>query len=120
MIRSIARPLFSPVVPLAIGGLLLAAAFTSLPAHADAPALRVKVGDLDLSHAAGVAILYQRLQFAAQEVCGPSSVTGSRLGVSAHQACVNDAVENAVQQLNRPALTAYHRSHTGQSDTERS
>ena len=120
MIRSISRPLFSPVVAATLGGLLLAGALTALPAHADAPALQVKVGDLDLTHPAGVAILYKRLQFAAQQVCGPSVVTGSRIDSSPQKACVKDAVENAVRQIDRPALTAYHRSHSGQSETARS
>jgi UrcA family protein len=121
MIRSISRPLFSPVVAATLGGLLLAGALTALPAHAGtAPALQVKVGDLDLTHPAGVAILYRRLQFAAQQVCGPSVVTGSRIESSPQKACVKDAVDTAVRQIDRPALTAYHRSHAGQSDTARS
>ena len=121
MIRSISRPLFSPILAATLGGLLLAGALAALPAHAGtAPGLQVKVGDLDLTHPAGVAILYKRLQFAAQQVCGPSVVTGSRIESSPQKACVKDAVDNAVRQIDRPALTAYHRSHAAQSDTARS
>jgi UrcA family protein len=124
MKRSIARPLIAPAAALALSGLLLATALVSFPAQAGAPAtapaLQVKVGDLDLTRPAGIAILYQRLQFAAQQVCGPSGVTGTRLRDRDWQNCINAAVENAVRQLDRPALTAYHRSHAGQNDTERS
>ena len=103
-----------------LGGLLLATTLTTLAAVAAAPALEVKVGDLDLTHPAGITILYQRLQFAAQQVCGPSAITGSRLGDRDQPSCVKAAVDDAVRQLDRPALTVLHRSHAGQSDTERS
>jgi UrcA family protein len=106
-------------ITLAMSSLLLVASLASATTYADepakAPALRVKVGDLDLTQHAGVEIMYQRLQYAAQQVCGPSNITGSRLTDRAWQTCVNDAVDNAVRQVNRPALTAYHRSRTAQS-----
>ncbi len=113
MKRSMAHPLISPFVALALAGSMFAlsisqAAQAGAPA---APALQVKIGDLDLEKPAGVEALYQRLQFAAQKVCGPSSVTGTRISMREQKACVNSAVENAVHQINKPALTAYHESH---------
>ena len=111
-------------IALALGGLLVATALTSLPAQAGSSdstaALTVQVGDLDLNHSTGIATLYQRLQVAAKHVCGPREVTGSHLEARDWQSCVDAAVENAVRQLDRPALTAYHQSHAGRSETERS
>ena len=124
MTSLIARPFISPAAALVVSGLLLATALTSSAAWAATPAaapgLQVKVGDLDLSHPAGIEILYRRLRFAAQQVCGPSDLTGTRLGTRDQQNCVKAAIDNAVRQLDRPALTAYHRSHAEQADAERS
>jgi UrcA family protein len=123
MNRSITRSPLSSTVALAVGGLLLAAALTSFPARAgeaaEATALQVKYGDLDLNRPAGIETLYQRLQFAAHQVCGPRGGTGIRLIDRGWQTCVNSAMDDAVRQLNRPALTAYRRSHAGQSDPKR-
>jgi UrcA family protein len=106
-------------ITLAMGSLLLVASLTSATTYAGepakAPALHVKVGDLDLTQHAGVETMYKRLQYAAQQVCGPSNIIGSRLTDSAWQSCVNVAVDSAVRQVNRPALTAYHRSHIAQN-----
>jgi UrcA family protein len=111
-------------IAFALGGLLLSTALTSLPAQAGSPAstaaLKVQIGDLDLSHSAGIATLYQRLRVAAKQVCGPGEVTGSHVSPRGWQECVNTAVENAVRQLDRPALTTYHQSHAGRGETERS
>jgi UrcA family protein len=56
-------------IALALGGLLVATALTSLPAQAGSSdstaALTVQVGDLDLNHSTGIATLYQRLRVAA-------------------------------------------------------
>ena len=82
MNRSIARPLIAPALAAAMGGLLLATALLSLPARAADPvttlAVPVRVGDLDVNRAAGTAILHQRLRAAAQRVCGPREISGSR------------------------------------------
>jgi len=101
---------------------LLVTSLFALPAHAGtpaAPALQVKIGDLDLTRPEGVEVLYRRLQFAAHQVCGASTVTGTRISSREWQSCVDAAVGNAVQQLNRPALSAFHRSQTRRTETER-
>jgi len=122
MNRSMTHPLVAPFVALALAGSLFALSFAAT-AHAGAPAapaLEVKVGDLDLNNPAGVSKLYRRLQIAAQKVCGPSEATGTRLVSREQRACVTDAVDGAVRQLNRPALTAYHQSHAAKRETEKS
>lgn len=120
MIRSIPLRTHLSVTALALAGSLMTLSIALSPAYAGAaaaPALEVKVGDLDLDKPAGVAVLYERLQFAARKVCGPSSVTGSRLSLREQRSCVISAVDNAVHRLDKPALTAYHQAHA--SDTQK-
>ena len=118
MNRSMAHPLVSPFVALALAGSLFALSLAQAGAP-EAPALEVKIGDLDLDKPAGVEVLYKRLQFAAHKVCGPSNVTGTRISVREQQACAKAAVDNAVHQLNKPALTAYHESHAAKGDAQK-
>ncbi|HZF16328.1 MAG TPA: UrcA family protein [Steroidobacteraceae bacterium] len=122
MIRTLERSRTSTAVALAIGGLLFATCLASLSARAGSPAgeqFAVKTGDLDLTREEGVKVLYQRLQFAAQKVCGQSSITGTRLGNNDFKSCVKGTVDDAVRGMNKPALTAYHRAHAGQTEPEK-
>jgi UrcA family protein len=81
---------------------------SSLQAHA----IAVKYSDLDLNRPADVSILYHRIRVAANESCGLGEITGSHLKQPSWELCVASAVEEAVAQVDRPALTAYHRQHT--------
>ncbi|MGA8705493.1 MAG: UrcA family protein [Steroidobacteraceae bacterium] len=72
----------------------------------------VRYADLDLSRPADVKVLYQRIGRAANAVCGERELTGSHLPLPSWRRCVADAVDHAVVQLDRPALSAYHREHT--------
>jgi UrcA family protein len=66
----------------------------------------VAFGDLDLTHPAGVAVLYQRIRAAAVEVCRP--VLERDLTFAAHsRSCVQEAIARAVNQVNAPALAQY-------------
>lgn len=84
----------------------------------EAPSMTVRFSDLDLNRAADVRVLYGRITVAAEQVCGPELVTGSRLPQPAWRRCVAEAVNSAVAQLDRPALNAYHHSHTA-ADSDR-
>lgn len=121
MNRSTAHPLVTPFVALALAGSMFALSLTpAAQAGAPAtPALQVKIGDLDLEKPAGVEVLYQRLQYAAQKVCGPSSITGTRISLREQKACATSAIDNAVRQINRAALTAYHESHAAKGDAQK-
>jgi len=68
--------------------------------------------DLDLNKPRDVQILYHRISLAAGVACGEREGPGSRLPPPSWQRCVAVAVESAVSQLDRPALSAYHRSRT--------
>jgi UrcA family protein len=74
----------------------------------------VKYDELDLSSDVGAAKLYSRLRIAAQRVCAPfESRELSRR--AAWSACYNEALSNAVIQVNREAVTALHQ-HAVHSD----
>ena len=82
---------------------------------ADAPTaqtLRLHTSDLDLNKSADIATLYKRIKSAAQEACGNDYVTGSRLQSQSKRQCLNEAVDGAVQQINNPSLSAYHKQET--------
>jgi UrcA family protein len=91
---------------------MLAAGATVLPAAADGrlveESFEVRYADLDLDKAAGVANLYARLRSAAEQVCSTGSGPQALFLSSSERACVTAALEQAVANVDRPALTAYH------------
>ncbi len=97
-------------------GLLFASAFvltmSSLPAAAaDSIVTKsqvVRFGDLNLGSDEGARTLYGRITLAARRVC--SEADDSRLGNSDYRKCVKKAVDDAVAQVDRPALYVVHQS----------
>jgi UrcA family protein len=96
-------------------------------AHAAAPpsvvnqdtvSTTVHFGDLNLDRPAGITALYRRLNIAAERDCGEPQLTGTHVVSQFWRSCVAQAVDGAVRVLDRPALTAYHRAHTKQSDRD--
>jgi len=86
------------------------------PAARDVEQITVHFGDLNIDQTAGAAVLYRRIQLAAEQVCGEPQLTGSHMVSPVWRRCVAQAVDGAVVALDRPALTAYHRVHTTPSD----
>jgi UrcA family protein len=76
----------------------------------------VHFADLDLTHNAGVAVLYARIRFAAREVCGPIDERRWQALVARNR-CVTQAIARAVTDVNVPTLTSYHLTKTGQRIT---
>jgi UrcA family protein len=76
----------------------------------------VHFADLDLTHNAGVAVLYARIRFAAREVCGPIDERRWQALVARNR-CVTQAIARAVTDVNLPTLTSYHLTKTGQTIT---
>lgn len=75
----------------------------------DRPQVVVRLADLDLSRSQGAALLYQRLRAAAEAVC--ARLDDDQLGRHmAFKSCVQGAIGRAVAGVDRPALTAYHRT----------
>jgi UrcA family protein len=73
------------------------------------PSRVVQFADLDLSRAEGAAVLYHRLQNAAETVCAPLDDTEPVRHMEFRE-CVQKAISVAVAKVNRPALSAYYRA----------
>jgi UrcA family protein len=66
----------------------------------------VHFADLDLSKPAGVARLYGRISRTAHDICGDAN--GS---MSLRDRCIARTIEDAVNRINKPPLTALHTEH---------
>src|SRR5687767_13659944 len=73
--------------------------------------IRVSYADLDISRAPGASTLYHRIEAAARKVCTPASSGDPLRFRMQFKACYNKAVEDAVAQVNKPALVALHRGN---------
>ena len=62
-----------------------------------------------------VAALYQRISYAADQVCGPRAMTGSYYTSPGYNRCYNKAVDAAVGSVNRAELTAYYQEQLARS-----
>lgn len=94
----------------------IAALQPSLALSAGVLTTRVVFQDLDLTNSSGIATLYGRLRAASVEVCRPLE---SKLveGHFRHRDCVKSALDEAVAQVGKPSLTAYHQAKArGQGD----
>lgn len=76
----------------------------------------VHFADLNIDQPAGAAVLYRRIQFAAERVCGEPKLPGSFIVSPFWRRCVAQAIDRAVVGVDRPALTAYHRAHAAPTD----
>jgi UrcA family protein len=84
---------------------------TARSADAGLPTQRVSYADLDISKPAGAKVLYGRIVAAANRVCG---FDGSRDLATMRwvQACTSRAIDNAVRDVDSPALSALHPGST--------
>lgn len=95
-------------------GVLALGSFTASADDATRPLQRaVRYGDLNLSHEADARVLYGRIRAAAKAVC-PDIEERSIAAQMKQRACVRGAVENAVERVSSPLLSALHE---GQADT---
>jgi UrcA family protein len=78
-------------------------------ATSEAPrSVTVHFEDLNINTTAGAARLYQRIKYAAEDVCGGTSVPQRQLVLaSLYATCVREAIAAAVARVNHPAVTQY-------------
>jgi UrcA family protein len=76
----------------------------------------VKFGDLNLERPEGIAVLYQRLQTAATQVCQPANPRDPG-SMANSRGCVAGATARAVGSVNIPALTSYYKSRNPHEST---
>jgi UrcA family protein len=91
---------------MAIGGTALA----SEPTGASNGSVSYPVGysDLDVSTMKGAKTLYLRVRYAAETLCESAATWGKKEG----EACVTQAVNDAVARVNSPLLTQYSQQRT--------
>jgi UrcA family protein len=77
------------------------------------PSRAVRFADLNLASDKDVATLYHRIQWAARLVCLDATFMSDPLRVKKLELCIDATVERAIGNVNRPLLTALHRSRTG-------
>jgi len=89
------------------------AAFSAAGAYAqDDHRIAISTGDVDFNNTSDVKALYSRIRTAADVVCttqGPVDMATAKY----EKACVNDAVRDAVDQVNQPQLTAMADGQSG-------
>ncbi len=76
-------------------------------ASADAPALKVRYSDLNLSTEQGSLALYGRIVAAAQQVCTVDDIRDLQ-AVAAAKACRQQAIAQAVRDVNSPMLASVY------------
>ncbi len=95
-------------------GAVMALTLTTLPAAAADEIVTksqvVRFSDLNLSSDEGVRALYQRIRKAARQVCAQST-DWTQYERGGYRSCYFKAVNDAVDHVNRPALTAMHRTN---------
>ena len=69
----------------------------------------VHFADLNLDRSADVAVLYERISVAAEQVCRQRALNGADVVSPRYDHCVADTVEKAVARVNRASLTAFSR-----------
>ncbi|MGQ0836408.1 MAG: UrcA family protein [Gammaproteobacteria bacterium] len=79
------------------------------PASDEPPSVTIRYSHLDLAKPAGAESLYRRIQAAARTVCGVNKSKELRQIVFAKD-CYTATVANAVATINKPLVTALHRS----------
>ena len=75
--------------------------------HMNEESVRVSYGELDLSNAAGVSELYDRLRRASARVCG-LSLRAQRASASEKQVCFSGVLAKAVAEVNHRGLDKAH------------
>jgi UrcA family protein len=91
--------------------MLVASALLGSIAQADARQDRtaIQLADLNLDRPADIAVMYERINLAAEQVCRQHALNGSDVVSPAYGHCVADTVEKVVGKINRAPLTAFSR-----------
>jgi UrcA family protein len=79
--------------------------------------VKVKYGDLNVSSTSGASSLYNRIRVAADSVCHPfrPQNPGDLAARQVFTACVQKAMNNAINEVNEPALFTIANGKTGTS-----
>ena len=93
-------------------GIAAALLFSGFAQAEEVRRVEVSYGDLDLARADHANALYWRIQHAAHDVCEVNTAPGSR-AVLIERKCVTKAVDEAIQNVDNPNLTAIYLAKAG-------
>jgi UrcA family protein len=115
------RSMFRGALVTTLGAATLASGATPCRAADLDPAygprsLVVAYDDLNLASPKGAQGLYERITSAAKTVCD-SRNSRSLVAVAYHRACVAETIENAVNAVGSPQLTAVYQARSGRAET---
>lgn len=110
MMTSTLKSLIRTALVVLIIGSGTAFADSAQPKTLDRDAVHVRYGDLNLANPEGTRVLYRRISAAARNVCGPNFAQWYPSVRSGWKDCYKATVDDAVKQVNAPALTALHGS----------
>jgi UrcA family protein len=97
-------------IPIAFVLLSVIPAFGLAAQGDEAPTYLVHFGDLNLQSAGGSESLYSRIRKGAEIVCG--TFDAKEVAKAAlHKRCMEEAIADAVTQVNQPHLTACYLAH---------
>jgi UrcA family protein len=114
--RTNARNAFAAALTAACLGLAAAVSHAADTSPGVEPAKKVvQYGDLNLSNPAGIERLYQRIVFAAQQVCDDRTGPRPLEEQIRTKICINQSVERAITAVNQPALTMLYAAKTGRA-----
>jgi UrcA family protein len=98
------------IATLILGALACGVAAVNAAEDSGIPKIVVKYADLNVSAPQGAAVLFQRIRRAGEAVCG--SLAGGGLGPKMRMnACVQNAVADAVTKVNQPQLFAIYKAN---------
>jgi UrcA family protein len=78
----------------------------------DVPTVTVRYSDLNLGTQAGAKVLYSRIRYAAEQVCGNPDWR-QRFESAAVKACIDRAISSSVHSVNNARLTSVYDSDMG-------
>ena len=117
--------LFRLTIFVALGALALntAMAESTRSNSVNTSSIAVSYADLNMASTEGLDILYRRIKSAAHKVCGVDKMPGRPVDkmrvsqdiVSRNQACVADAIDDAISDINNVKLTYLHQARLAES-----
>lgn len=99
---------FPTIAALGATALALFSVAASATTAAAIPSYEVRFADLDLTSKQDTQRLYSRLRIAAREVCSDFAERKSPVMRERYKGCMNQALQDAIETIGNPALTALH------------
>ena len=109
---AIARNLLGAAV--SVLSLACAAAYADTPSVIGSNLELVRYSDLNLDQPRDVARLYNRVNSAADKVCGTRSFAAHYNKLADFDICYKDTVASAVAHIDRPSVTAYFQQRSSE------